>query len=256
MIFRIVKYVIYDILRSRIAVAYTIFLLLASVGLFNIGGDSGRGLVSLLSIVLMLVPLMSVVFSTVHFYNSYEFIELLSSQPLRRDTILLAEYLGVAGALSVAFIIGVAAPVAIYDGTQSGLYLVAAGLMLTLIFAAIAFLSAVCTRDKARGIGVAMLIWLFFTLIYDAFVLFVLVTFQDYPLEKPAIAMVALNPVDLARVMVLLQMDISALMGVTGAVMKEFFGNIAGIIAVVAALAFWMFVPLCLAVRIFRRRDL
>ena len=54
------------------------FLLLASVGLFNFGGDSGKGLVSLLSIVLMVVPLMSLVFATVHFYNSYEFIELLS----------------------------------------------------------------------------------------------------------------------------------------------------------------------------------
>ena len=31
MIFRIVKYVLYDILRSRIAIAYTLFLLLASV---------------------------------------------------------------------------------------------------------------------------------------------------------------------------------------------------------------------------------
>jgi Cu-processing system permease protein len=231
-------------------------LLLASLGLFNIGGDSSKGLVSLLSIVLMVVPLMSLVFSTVHFYNSYEFIELLSSQPLKRHTILLGEYLGVAGALCTAFLAGVAVPVALYDGTLTGFSLVVVGLLLTLVFAALAFLGAVCTRDKARGIGVALLIWLFFTLIYDGLVLFVLVAFEDYPLERAALAMVALNPIDLARVIVLLQMDISALMGITGAVLKDFLGGALGRMCALGALILWTVLPLALALRVFRRKDL
>lgn len=256
MIFRIVKYVVSDILRSRIALAYTLFLLLASFGLFNFGGDSGKGLVSLLSIVLMIVPLMSLVFSTVHFYNSYEFIELLASQPLKRDTILLGEYLGVAGALGVAFLLGVGVPVAIYDGSITGLTLVAVGLLLTFVFAALAFLGAVCTRDKARGIGVALLLWFFFTLIYDGLVLFALFTFQDYPLERATIAMVALNPIDLARVVVLLQMDISALMGITGAVLKEFLGSTLGTVSAIIVLLLWIALPLTLTMRVFRKKDL
>lgn len=256
MILRIVKYVLYDILRSKIAVAYTLFLLLFSVGLFNISDDSGKGLVSLLSIVLMVVPLMSLVFTTVHFYNSYEFIELLSSQPLKRDTILLGEYFGAASALCTAFLVGVGVPVALYDRSLTGLWLVAAGLLLTLVFSALAFLGAVCTRDKARGIGVALLLWFFFTLIYDGLVLFALFALQDYPLEKATIAMMALNPIDLARVIVLLQMDISALMGVTGAVMKEFLGSTTGTLCAVVALVLWMILPLALTLRIFRRKDL
>lgn len=256
MILRIVKYVLYDILRSKIALAYTLFLLVASIGLFNIGGDSGKGLVSLLSIVLMVVPLMSLVFSTVHFYNSYEFIELLSSQPLKRDTILLGEYLGVAFALSAAFLIGVAVPIGLYDSTLTGLYLVAVGVLLSFVFAALAFLGAVCTRDKARGIGVAILMWFFFALIYDGLVLFALFAFQDYPVEKAAIAMVALNPIDLARVIVLLQMDISALMGLTGAVIREFFGSTFGILCAGSVLLLWIAAPLWLSVRVFRRKDL
>ena len=256
MILRIVKYVVYDILRSRFAVAYTLFLLLASAGLFNFGGDPGKGLVSLLSIVLMVVPLMSLVFTTVHFYNSYEFIELLSSQPLKRDSILLGEYLGVASALCAAFLLGVGAPVAVYDGTLTGLFLVVAGVFLTLVFAALAFLGAVCTRDKARGIGVALLAWFFFTLIYDGLVLFALFAFQDYPLEKATLGMIALNPIDLARVIVLLQMDISALMGVTGAVLKESLGGVAGAACAFVALALWAILPLALSVRVFRRKDL
>ncbi len=116
------------------------------------------------------------------------------------------------------FLIGVALPVALYDLSFTGLSIIATGVLLTFVFVALAFLGAVCTRDKARGIGVALLLWFFFALIFDGIVLFILFTFQDYPLEKATIAMVALNPIDLARTIVLLQMDVSALMGLTGCI--------------------------------------
>jgi Cu-processing system permease protein len=254
--FRIVRYVLLDILRSRIALAYTLLLLVASFGLFNISGDASKGLVSILSVVLMVLPLMSLVFATVHFYNSYEFIELLSAQPLKRDTILLGEYLGVTTALCAAFLTGIAMPVALYDFSLTGLYIVTAGVLLTFVFVALAFLGAVCTRDKARGIGVALLLWFFFALIYDGIILFILFAFQDYPLDKATIGMVALNPIDLARVMVLLQMDVSALMGLTGAVMQEQLGSSLGISLALSVLLLWIITPLWLAVRIFRKKDL
>jgi Cu-processing system permease protein len=255
-ILRIVKYVLHDILRSRIALAYTLFLLVASFGLFNISGDVSKGLVSILSVVLIVLPLMSLVFATVHFYNSYEFIELLSAQPLKRDTILLGEYFGVALSLCTAFIIGVALPVVLYDFSPTGLSIIGIGLLLTFVFVAIAFLGAVCTRDKARGIGVALLLWFFFALIFDGIALFLIFTFQDYPLEKATIAMVALNPIDLARTIVLLQMDVSALMGLTGAVMQEFLGSTLGICYSIGVLVIWILAPVWLSVTIFRKKDL
>lgn len=256
MTFRIVKYVLQDILRSRIAAAYTLFLFVAAMGLFNLGGDVGKGLVSILSVVLMILPLMSLVFATVHFYNSYEFIELLASQPLRRKTIFLGEYLGVSAALCAAFLIGIGVPVLLYDRSATGGLLLGVGLLLTLVFVALAFLGAVCTRDKARGIGVALLLWLFFALLYDGIVLFVLLAFQDYPVERAMLAMLALNPIDLGRVIVLLQLDVSALIGVTGAVLKEFLDSAVGIACAAGLLIVWIVAPLTLAVRIFHRKDL
>ncbi|MBX7210473.1 MAG: ABC transporter permease [Verrucomicrobiaceae bacterium] len=256
MIPRIVKYVLHDILRSRIAIGYTLFLFVAATGLFNIGGDVNKGLVSILSVVLMLVPLMSLVFATIHFYNSYEFIELLSSQPLRRTTILLGEYVGVAAALGMGFLVGVGLPIVLYDRSATGLHIVGVGLLLTFVFVAIAFLGAVCTRDKARGMGVALLLWFFFAIIFDCLVLYVLFRFQDYPLEKATIGMVALNPIDLARIIVLLRMDASALMGQTGAIMQEFLGSALGIGYSVGVLLLWIAVPLALALRVFRKKDL
>lgn len=254
--FRIVRYVLQDILQSRIVLAYAVLLLLASVGLFNMGGEGGKSLASLLSLVLMVVPLVSLVFATIHFYHSYEFIELLSSQPLKRSTIFLAEYAGVALALTLAFLAGTGLPVALFEPSLTGACLVGAGILLTLVFVALALLGAVCTRDKARGIGVALLLWVYFGLVYDGLVLFILFSFADYPIEKAMLVMVSLNPVDLARIAVLLQLDVSALMGLTGAVMRELLGSAAGMGFAAGVLLAWAVAPLGLALRIFRKRDL
>ena len=94
---KIIKYVLYDIVKSKIIIAYTLFLLLLSIGLFNLGGSPDKAILSLLNLVLLTVPLISIVFATTHFYNSYEFMELLVAQPIHRKKIFLSEYLGVAG---------------------------------------------------------------------------------------------------------------------------------------------------------------
>jgi Cu-processing system permease protein len=253
---RIVKYVLRDILRSRIVLAYAAFLLAASFGLFHLGGEISKGLVGLLSLVLIVVPLVCLVFGTIHFYNSYEFIELLAAQPVKRRSILIGEFLGVAGALTAAMLAGIAPPVLLYATSTTGFTLLAVGVALTVLFTAIAFLGAVATRDKARGVGLALLVWFYFALLHDGLMLLVMFFFEDWPLEKPAMAMIALNPIDLGRVIVLLQMDVSAMMGYTGALMKDLLGSALGISAGAAVLVLWALLPLFASIRIFRRKDL
>ncbi|HMX40142.1 MAG TPA: ABC transporter permease, partial [Saprospiraceae bacterium] len=107
-----------------------------------------------------------------------------------------------------------------------------------------------------KGIGVALLLWFYFALLYDALVLLLMFAFADYPLEKAMLAVVALNPIDLSRVLVLLQMDISALMGYTGALFREFLGTATGIAFAAGVLLLWIFVPIGLAMRVFRKKDL
>ena len=81
---KIIKYVMTDILRNRIILVYTIFLLVTSFSVFSLEDSDSKGLLSLLNIILLIVPLVSIVFSTIYVYNSAEFIELLVSQPLKR----------------------------------------------------------------------------------------------------------------------------------------------------------------------------
>lgn len=250
------KYVLYDILRNKVVITYTLFLLAVSFSLFQLEENSSKAILSLLNIVLIVVPLISMIFSTIHYYNSYEFIELMLSQPLSRTRILLSEYSGVALSLLSAFFIGVGLPVLLFAFNETGLALLFAGGSLTLVFTSIAFLAAVKARDKARGIGVALLLWFYFALIYDGLVLMILFSFSDYPMEKFTLVLSALNPIDLARIFIMLKMDVSALMGYTGALYKDFFGSDTGMIFTIGTMLLWIVLPLLLALRVFKKKDL
>lgn len=253
---KIIKYVITDILRNKIVIAYTLLLLIISFSVFTLQDNSEKGLLSLMNIVLIIVPLICIIFSTIYIYNSAEFIELLVSQPLQRKHLWLSLFTGMAIALTLAFFIGAGIPVLLYSFTPAGLVLIGVGLLLTLIFVAIALLAAVYTRDKSKGIGLAVLMWLYFSIIFDGLVLFILFQFADYPLEKPMLILSGLNPIDMGRILILLKMDVSALMGYTGAVFKDFFGTSSGLIITLFIMLLWILIPVSLSVRKFRKKDL
>lgn len=253
---KIIKYVIVDILRNKIVLFYTLLSLIISFSIFNLESNTGKGLLSLLNIVLLLVPLICIIFSTIYIYNSAEFIELLVSQPLQRKTIWLSLFIGLSVSLSVAFLIGIGIPIIIYQPNATGFMMLLMGFLLSIIFTGIAMLASAITRDKAKGIGFAILLWLYFSLIYDAIVLFILFQFQDYPLEKPMILFSFLNPIDLGRIQILLKMDIAALMGYTGAVFKDFFGTTSGIAVTTIVMSLWIVVPVWISVKKFGRKDL
>jgi Cu-processing system permease protein len=250
------KYVLYDILRNKVVLAYTAFLLLVSFSLFQMEENPSKAVLSLLNIVLIVVPLVSMVFSTIHWYNSYEFIELMLTQPLSRRKVLLSEFAGIGSSLATAYLIGVGVPVMLFHFDSTGLALILVGCLLTLVFTAIAFFASIKSRDKARGIGAALLLWFYFALIFDGLLLLVLFTFSDYPLEKIILALSSLNPIDLGRIYLMLQMDVSALMGYTGAVYKDFFGSQAGLIYTLGIMLVWIIVPILLSIRSFNKKDL
>jgi len=253
---RIVKYIFYDLLRTRFILLYTALLLISTIVLFQFDSDPGKIILSLLNIVLMVVPLVSIVFTTIHFFNSYEFIELMLAQPVNRKVIFLSEFFALALSLCLAYVVGVGIPIVLYGAFSGGPTLLFSGLMLTLVFVALAFLASVLTRDKAKAIGIALLFWFYFSLIYDGILLWVIFAFSDYPLEKLTLGLVALNPVDLARIIMLLKLDISALMGYTGAFYKNFFGSSLGIIFSTLVLFVWVALPMVIATRIFAKKDL
>lgn len=255
-ILQILRYQLRDAARSRWVLAYGLLFLLLTEGLFRLGGGGERVVVSLLNAVLLLVPLVGLLFGALHFYNSREFMELMLAQPLERSVLFAGLYGGLALPLMLAFALGVGLPFAWHGGGGGALIaLLGVGVALTLVFTGVAFLVALAFEDRAKGMGAALLLWLGAGILWDGLVLVLVLLFSDYPLEKPMLAMTFLNPIDLGRVLLLLQLDIAALMGYTGAVFRRFFGSETGVIASAIALVVWTGAPLWLGFLRFKRKD-
>ena len=168
---KILKYVLYDVLRSKMIIVYTILLFMITFGIIYTGKDISKAVISLLNIVLLVVPLLSIIFGTIHFYNSKEFMEMLLAMPVKRKNIFWAEYAGLSIALSAGFALGTGVPLLIYGGASGAIYLIISGIMLTFIFSSLAFLASVINKDKSKGIGLALVIWFYMSVIFDAIVL-------------------------------------------------------------------------------------
>lgn len=253
---RIVKFVIRDILLNKIVLFYTIVLAVLSWSVFALEDNPTKGLLTLLNIILLTVPLVSVIFSTIYIYNSQEFIELLVSQPIQRKKIWSSLFYGLCISLTLSYLIGVAIPILIFAPSGVAWMMVLMGSAVTIIFIALAMLSSICTRDKAKGIGIAIILWLFFALLFDGLILFLLFQFADYPIEKMMVGITAFNPLDLARILILLHLDVSAMMGYTGAIFKDFFGTRMGITVAFSVLVLWIIIPYWFSLTKFKKMDL
>ena len=257
---KVVKYELRDAMRSRWLIAYSLVLVIATDILLRFAGDGGRALLSLINVVLFVVPLVSVVFGTVYFYNAREFTEILLAQPVNRRQLFAGLYLGLAVPLSLGFLAGIGVPFALQGAGASStlralVALALAGVALTFIFTALALVIAVRAEDRLKGLGTALGLWVVFALVYDGLVLLCVTVFADYSLERPLLVTMLANPIDLARVALLLQFDASALMGYTGAVFERFLGGAGGAAVAAVALALWVILPLLLGARAFRMKD-
>lgn len=213
-----------------------------------------------MNVIIILVPLIGTIFGVMYYYNSREFTELLLAQPVKRSSIFLGQYFGVATSLSMSLIIGLGVPFAMYGiFNNSAIWnfalLLVTGTFLTFIFTALAFVIALRNENKIKGFGFAILLWLFMAVIYDGIFLMSLLYFEEYPLDKFSLFATALNPIDLSRVLILLKLDISALLGYTGAVFQNFFGTSIGFLLSILLLSLWVLIPTILIWKIAKNKD-
>jgi Cu-processing system permease protein len=253
---KIVKIIFLDILKNKIVIAYMLMLAVLSWSSFALEDNSAKGLLTILNVILFTVPLVSVLFATIYIYNSSEFIELLLSQPVKRKKIWVGLFTGLSLSLVIAFLLGSGIPLLIYSANSVGFMMIVVGCLISVVFAALAFLSSILTRDKAKGIGISIMIWLYFALIFDGIVLFMLFQLSDYPIENAMVGITALSPIDLARIQILLHLDVSAMMGYTGAIFRNFFGTSLGLTVSFLLLCLWAFIPFMISLKKFKKKDL
>jgi len=160
----------------------------------------------------------------------------------------------------MSLIIGLGIPFALYGLFQSNeiwdfLLLLVTGAFLTLIFTALAFNIALYNENKIKGFSYAILLWLFMAVIYDGLFLMSLILLESYPLDTLSIGTTMFNPIDLSRILILLKLDISALLGYTGAVFQKFFGTGFGLVLSISVLSLWVILPVLNIYRKSRKKD-
>ena len=257
---KILKYSFFDLMRSRWSYVYFFFYLLIGFVLLFLNNDTSKAVITLMNIIVILTPLIGTIFGVMYYYNSREFTELLLAQPLKRSTIFLGQYIGVSISLSLSLVLGLGIPFLAYGIIQSSaifdfVSLLFVGVFLTFIFVALAFNIALTNENKIKGFGYAIVLWLFMAVIYDGVFLISLIFFNEYPLDQFSLIATIFNPIDLSRIIVLLKLDISALLGYTGAVFKKFFGSNFGLLVSNGALLLWIILPTLRIVYASKKKD-
>jgi len=253
---KITRTFLLDNLKNVVTIIYFIMIALLSWSTLALEANEAKSTMTVMNILLFIVPLMALLYSSIYIYNSREFLILLLCQPLKRSRIWDSLFCGVTGSLVVAFFLGSGIPILIYHPDIVGITLVLSGIAITLIFSAIAFFTTIITTDKTKGVGVAILIWLLFTIVYDGLCLFLLFSLSDYPINNVIMGILMINPLDITRFLSVISLEQDAMMGFSGAAFKAFFGQSLGIAISAILLLLWIALPYYFSRRIFNKKDL
>jgi Cu-processing system permease protein len=253
---KITNYILRDLSKSWIIIGYVLLLFVASWGVFSIENEPDKAILNLLQILLLLLPLFTLVFTTIYYYNSLEFILLLLAQPIDRKKIYRGFAMGLMGTLSLCLLLGMGIPIMIHFPSNQGMMLLLCGLLLTTTFVAIALFLSSRLSDKAKGMGAVLLLWSFFAFLFDGMLLLFMYQFGAYPIESAVLAISFLNPIVIARTSVLMTTEAAAMLGLSGAVFKDFFGSTLGF--TVSLLAFIGYTTLfySLSWKNFKKKDM
>ncbi|MCX8073206.1 MAG: ABC transporter permease [Candidatus Binatia bacterium] len=239
------SYELRNLLRARWLYGYAgLFFGIASLTLsFSEGGD--RALLALAHASILVIPLVSAVAAANSTYVRKPYDAFLLTQPVSRAVVFSAAV----GALVITFAgsffipgAAVVLPAGLPLVPTSRMLLASVALSTNCVLAGV--LVATWIEERTRGLGVLLLAWLIAALVYDGALLYVIVAFEEYPIEPLLTAAVLFNPIDAVRLVLYQDLGLRFLLPVvlpSGAVWLS--------------LALWGVVLLGLGLRAFLKKD-
>ncbi len=159
-----------------------------SYALFTFESNIQKSLLSLFNLIIYLVPLISLIFGTMYFYNSKEYIEMMLCQPIPRISLYSGLYFGTSLPMILSLIAGIIIPFILFSSMNEGfeliILLILVGVFLTFISIAVAFLISTIINDKVKGLSLAIFFWLIMAIAFDGVLLLIIFIFSDYPVEN------------------------------------------------------------------------
>ena len=259
-----------DRLRNRWVLAVALVFAAFSFAITYFGGaGSGRigpgsielTIASLVSLVIYLIPLIALLlgFDSIVGERERGSLDLLLALPITRLELLLGKYLGLAAALALATLAGLAG-VAVLLAQRFGASalfhyggFMASAVLLGLAFLSLALLLSTLARDRARASGLAIATWFALVLAFDLLLLGLLVAsggqLGAWLGDTAPAYLLLLNPADVFRILNVFSLDdVRRLYGLATLVPPE----LGSPWLMGGAMAAWIVVPLALAAWRFR----
>jgi Cu-processing system permease protein len=261
MILKIVKLEFLDSVRNGWLYFFTGTLFLLSFLLLHISAyHPSRSIVSLLNIVLFLIPLFSLLFSSLSFMDSVSFMKSVLTRPISRKQLYLGKWLGMNLSMNLSVLLGLLLPFILRTSFSfQELYLLSLligfSMLLNFIFSAVSFWIASLLEKKEMVLALCLGIWFYVYILYDIMMVGISIYFGDYPIEVPVLLGLSLNPVDLVRIIILLQMDVGTLMGFSAAFFQKYLGTGLGFVYAVSILLAWVFISAWMGLKSFTKKD-
>jgi Cu-processing system permease protein len=218
--------------------------------------------VSLSSLTIFLVPLIALLLGYDAIVGEAErgCLLLILTYPVSRLEISLGKFLGHAGILSFATIIGYGAAGIAAAWLRGGdaeswrafIWLLFSTIMLGLAFLALAYLISAIVKERSTAAGIAVGLWLFFVLVYDLALMGSLVASQGQIGVNVFAGLLLLNPADVYRLFNLTAFEnVRMLSGMAGLSSTVRFSPL----ILLVVLAAWSAIPLAVAIGVFKRRE-
>jgi Cu-processing system permease protein len=253
---KILKYEFLNILRNRWIMVYAFLIAALTFALIVVGGSFSKALLSISNVIVILVPLVSLLFTVVYWYYNEKYTEMLLTQPLSRKSIFIARYLALTLSQILSVAVGLIIPFLFYGGLSKGVFLnVLVSTLLIFTFVAIGLWITMNLNDRMKGIGLALGIWFFFSVIYDGLILLLLIALKDYPLDLVSGMFGISNPIGLGRVFLLMYHNGALLLGYAGSVAYKLLTHASGIGIAVLMAVLWLCLPLFFAHKKMMKKD-
>lgn len=221
--------------------------------------------VSLSSLSIYLIPLIALLlaFDTVVGEAERGTLLLLLAYPVSRGAVIAGKFAGHLTVLALAIALGFGAALGGLAALRGGApaeaveafgLLIGSSVLLGAVFLALGTLISCVARSRASAIGLAIVVWLLFVLLYDMGLLGLLVADGGRTLDAASVkALLLLNPTDVYRLLNLA--GVESVRNASGLAGLSDEASI-GVGVLLGALAGWIVLPLAAAGLIFRRRQI
>ncbi|HUV12374.1 MAG TPA: ABC transporter permease subunit [Acidobacteriota bacterium] len=258
--------------RNRWVISFSVLfagltLLIAYFGMVTSGyagfQDFTRTSASIINLGGFLIPLFALLLGVFSFLTHREYLEIMVTQPVSRARVLLGKYLGLLLTVVGASALGFGLPGVIIaftigtEGVFSYLAVMLYSCLLAVVFTGISVLISLLARRRQIALGIALGVWVFFELLYGVLMLATTLYLSPNILKTTLLVGLLGNPIDISRVLSLLQVGGPHLFGPAGATLIKLTGStVLASLYGLAGLLVWVVVPLAAAIAVFKKQDL